>query len=436
MRVLLIASNTESFPEPVFPIGAVYVAGALQRQSARVMITDLGTLRSVRQLKKDIEAFRPDCIGVSLRNIDNAAYPAVRYYVPSYVRLIKSIRSFCSVPVILGGPAFSLFPEEIAACLGADAGVKGESEKAVQAFREPGMGKIVAGGLSGLEDTAFPENIHEVFPAFRRYRTIGVQTARGCTGGCIYCTYPRLEGNRIRSRDPEIVASEIQRLFRDFGKRDFFIVDSLFNADENHMVRVLESIAALNLPIRFSCYLRPKVSDPGIFALMKSSGCVAVDFGTDTGSPSMLASLRKPFSRDDIRAASLACREAGMDFCHSLILGGPLETSETLKETVRLMDEISPSAVVAMTGIRIYPGTGIERMARDEGILAQGDTLLDPRFYFPPMGPHALLKCAYEAVGSRRSWFFPGKRDWGSALGFRIVRFLYRRRPLWRVLGE
>jgi hypothetical protein len=30
MRILLISANTETFPEPVFPLGAAYVANALQ----------------------------------------------------------------------------------------------------------------------------------------------------------------------------------------------------------------------------------------------------------------------------------------------------------------------------------------------------------------------------------------------------------------------
>ena len=130
MRILLISANTEPFPEPVFPIGAVYVANALQEAGAQARIMDMRITNSGTSLRKELKAFRPDRIGISLRNVDNAAYPCTRFYLPSYAALIKSLRDCCNAPVILGGPAFSLFPVEIAAYLGVDRGVRGEGGSA------------------------------------------------------------------------------------------------------------------------------------------------------------------------------------------------------------------------------------------------------------------------------------------------------------------
>ena len=436
MRILLISANTQTFPEPVFPLGAVYVANTLQEAGARVRIMDMRLTNTGTSLRKGLKAFLPDCIGISLRNVDNAAYPCTRFYLPSYAALIKSIRNCCNAPIILGGPAFSLFPGEIAAYLGADGGVKGEGEGAIKVFEGQWHEGIMTSILPDLDHVAFPQDINALFEGFRRYRTMGIQTARGCPNQCIYCTYPGLEGRELRTRSPERVAGEIAMLHKDFKIRNFFIVDSLFNAHEGHMVRVLEAIAALNLRLRISCYVQPKVSDPGIFSLMKKAGCVAVDFGTDAGSPAMLASLRKPFTVDNIRKASRACKDAGIDFCHSLLLGGPGETPETIRETVSLMDEVSPRAVIAMTGVRIYPGTELERIAIKQGRHAAGESLLEPQFYFPDMGASALLKCAYEGTAGRKNWFFPGKRDWGSAIGFKVIKFLYRKGPLWRIFRK
>jgi len=46
------------------------------------------------------------------------------------------------------------------------------------------------------------------------------------------------------------------------------------------------------------------------------------------------------------------------------------------------------------------------------------------------------LKCAYEGTAGRKNWFFPGKRDWGSAIGFKVINFLYRKGPLWRTFRK
>jgi len=436
MRILLISANREPFPEPVFPIGAVYVAHALQVAGAEVRIFDMRHHFHISSLRREIASFRPDRIGISLRNVDNAAYPAIRFYLSSYKALVQAVRACSHSPIILGGSAFSLFPEEISAYLGADGGVKGEGEKGAELFHTIIKGQIVARDLLNIDEVAFPKNIRELFPGIRRYKTVGIQTARGCPNQCIYCTYPSLEGRQRRARSPESVAGEIILLYKDFGIRNFFIVDSLFNADEEHMIRVLEMLARLSLPIRFSCYLQPKSSSAGIFRLLKKAGCAAVDFGTDSCSPAMLASLRKPFTRDDILKVSLSCREAGIDFCHSLLLGGPGETRESIIETIQMMDETAPRAVLAMTGVRIYPGTEMHRIAIKEGLCETGQSLLDPRFYFPQMGPQKLLQGVYEAADGKKNWFFPGRKDWSSTIGYKVLNFFYKGGPLWRTFRK
>ncbi len=432
MRILLISANKEPFPEPVFPLGAVYVGNALLRAGAQVRIFDMRHHMFFTTLKKEITFFRPDYIAISLRNVDNAAYPATCFYLPWYASLVGRVKAICNVPVILGGSAFSLFPEEIARQTGADGGVVGEGEKLFRMLQGNGHRRIMKSELAAVEDISFPNNVDELFPRFRRYRTIGIQTARGCLNRCIYCTYPQLEGTTRRARPPECVVDEIAMMNHNFGIRNFFVVDSLFNADAGHMIHVLENLVARKLSIQFSCYLQPHTTDRALFRLLKRAGCIAVDFGTDSGSDAVLASLRKPFSKRDIIKASRACREAGVDFCHSLIFGGPGETHETILETVNLMEETSPRAVVAMTGIRIYPGTELARIALKEGVLSPAESLLAPRFYFPPMGSSALLKSVHGAITDGRKWFFPGEKDWGSTFGFKALHFLYRKGPLWR----
>lgn len=433
MSVLLISANTETFPEPVFPVGLLYVADALQRSGAEVRVFDM---RQRGSLERELRNFPPDSIGVSLRNIDNAAYPFTRFYLPSYRNLMTSIRAVSDAPVILGGAGFSLFPEEIKAYLKADGGVMGEGETALEAFRDPKSGNVSVACPAGLEEVALPRNIAGIFPNFRRYGTIGIQTSRGCSNRCSYCTYPLLEGRRRRSRPPAAVIAEISFLYKDFGIRNFFIVDSIFNNDEGNMVEVLERLSAAGLPIRISCYLQPKLADPSVARLLKKAGCVAVDFGTDSGSDTVLASLGKSFTADDVSKTSLLFQKEGIDFCHSLIFGGPGETAATIRETVSLMDEVSPKAVVAMTGVRIYPGTGIERIALEEGAIPAGESLLGPRFYFSEMGPALLLKEVTEAVGGRRNWFLPGQKDWSASLGHKLLGFFYRKGPLWRTFKK
>ncbi len=114
---------------------------------------------------------------------------------------------------------------------------------------------------------------------------------------------------------------------------------------------------------------------------MAPSGCKGVEFGTDSGSAAMIANLQKEFDADDLRRASRLCHRFGLKFCHSLIFGGPGETRETVAETIGLMDELEPTAVIAFTGIRVLPGTGMVEIALRDGQIDADDNLLYPKFY-------------------------------------------------------
>lgn len=449
-RLLLVVANREQFPEPAFPIGALYVAGAAEAAGAEARVFDAGLhRRPLAALRAEILAFRPDVVGLSLRNADNAAYPCTRTYLSWYERVAREVRRAATQTgevrlgaagprLVAGGPAFSIFPHELLQALGADAGVIGDGEEAAARLA---MGELPDGlselPCAGLATVRLPADLARVFAGAARYRTVAVQTARGCPHGCIYCTYPSLEGRRVRTRPPEAVADEAERLHSELSASELFVVDSSFNADEAHLGAVCEALRRRALPLHFSCYLEPRMSDPGLFESLAAAGCTSVDFGSDSAASATLSALGKSFGVNDLRSATRAAQRAGLDVCHSLLFGGPGETPETVAETVRVMDELAPTAVVAMAGLRIYPGTALARLARDAGLVHERDQLLEPRFYAAGVladDPRAawLFEQVRGAAATRRNWFLPGARDWSAAWGPRLLRRVGRPGPLWR----
>jgi radical SAM superfamily enzyme YgiQ (UPF0313 family) len=446
-RVLLVVANREQFPEPAFPVGALYVARAVEAAGGHARVFDAGLYRRpLAALKVELRDWRPDLVGLSLRNADNAAWPYTNTYTEWYARVADAVREAApQARLVLGGPAFSIFPREIRRALFVADGVVGDGEPAARRMAEGiVLGGIVEELLADLGDVGLPGDLAAVFPGAGRYRTAGVQTARGCPHRCVYCTYPRLEGTRLRRRPPEAVADEMVRLRRDLGTTEQFVVDSSFNADEDHMIAVCEELlrrrtgpGAPLADVSFSCYLQPRVSHADVFRLLRAAGCTSVDFGIDTAAEEVLPGFGKSFTIKDVRESTAAAAAAGMDVCHSLLFGGPGETPATVAETVRVTDEVAPTAVVAMVGLRIYPDTDLARLARDEGLVGERQPLLEPRFYAagriagdPEM--MWLPRQVQEAAASRRNWFLPGARDWSSAWGPRLLRRFGKSGPLWR----
>lgn len=133
MDLFLISANRETFPDPVYPLGAAYVADAARRAGHHVRTRDLMWEKDPPlALLEDIRRHPPDAIALSFRNLDNAAWPLTRNYLPSYRLLVQNIRKALpsrEIPLILGGSAFSLLPDLLLEELDGDYGISGEGER-------------------------------------------------------------------------------------------------------------------------------------------------------------------------------------------------------------------------------------------------------------------------------------------------------------------
>ena len=107
-----------------------------------------------------------------------------------------------------------------------------------------------------------------------------------------------------------------------------------------------------------------------------------MEFGTDALAPAMLERLRKGFTAEEAMASARTCRSAGLPQCHHLIFGTPGETESTVSDTLERAEAMAPDAIIAMCGVRVYPGTALARE------LLAGDPdppdLLDPYHHVAP----------------------------------------------------
>lgn len=428
MRILLISPNTEMLPDPVFPLGLAFLSSALEKSSHQYHMVDLCFVEDYgKALDQAVADFRPEVIGLSLRNVDNVAYPNTHSYLPFYQRIASHLRKISSVPILLGGSGFSLMPWAIMQDLQADYGIVGEGEVALIRFLDHMEHGQPPDRLPGVITTRFsktsqvmpPErfSFHDFFAPSRnklanedylRFGGMGnVQTKRGCGFSCVYCTYPLIEGSEVRLHPPKKVGEEIQDLY-DQGVDTFFIVDNVFNFPPHHAKSVCREILQRNLKVHWSCYLHPQFVTESLLVLMKEAGCTGVEFGTDTGSASLLKRLGKSFTQKEVRRASELCHKVDLSFCHSLVFGGPGETRETIRDTLYLMEEVSPTAVIAMVGIRLFPGTKLAEIASPGDLILSDKTMLEPTFYLAESVRPFVLDLLHAHAEDNKQWILPG----------------------------
>ena len=129
MNILIVITNRYCGPVPVIPIGACLVAEAVERAGHRVRVLDLMFAEDpLRALQSELSKTNPQVIGLSVRNIDNNDMQNPVAFFRDLKPLIMAIRSTTRVPVVLGGAAVSVMPEELLRYTGADWSVLGDGE--------------------------------------------------------------------------------------------------------------------------------------------------------------------------------------------------------------------------------------------------------------------------------------------------------------------
>ena len=418
-KVLLISSNTARDPYPVYPLGMAVLASALSAKGHTVCQYDfLVTNQSESFLQNTLSEFEPDYIGISLRNIDNvdSFTSEEAWYVPRQRRLLELVRQASTAPVILGGAAFSLLPEEILEYLNADFGVVGEGEQALCDLieaREKGdpFPKIVNRSSSPVAGSGIRGSLwepHFVDFYLQESGMLGVQTKRGCPHHCVYCTYPQLEGRECRSREIEDVLDEICQLHQDFGVNTLFFTDSIFNDASGTYLGIAEGLLSRGLGVRWSAFFRPHGIGSKELKLLKRSGLYALEAGTDATSDKTLKGLGKSFRFDDVLSFNQTCGELDLPVAHYVLFGGPDETIETLREGLRNLERLENSIVFAFSGIRVLPKTALYDRAVQEGVLGGDVPLLRPVYYFSPgIDRHSMNESIKVAFKGRLDRIFP-----------------------------
>jgi radical SAM superfamily enzyme YgiQ (UPF0313 family) len=399
MNVLLISANTESTDMIPLPLGLNCVAVAARNAGHDVHVLDLmNAADHGERIRQSVHRCRPGLIGISVRNVDNQRMSETKFLLEPVRGIVERCRAASDAVIVVGGAGFSIFPDAVLRYLKADMGICGEGEVAFTALleameqgRDPAglPGICLPGRAAGervleraeLESLPLPDpGFWSVPPGDRGEVWVPYQTRRGCPMKCAYCSTPALEGTTIRRHPVEEVVEGIARHVA-AGFHRFYFVDNTFNIPPEYSKELCESLSAERLRIQWRCILYPGVADEELVQGMAKAGCVEASLGFESGSPAILENLRKGYTVDQVRIASALLKKHGIKRMGFLLLGGPGETLETVAESLAFADSLELEMLKITMGIRIYPGTELEKTAREEGRIAEGDDLLQPRFY-------------------------------------------------------
>jgi radical SAM superfamily enzyme YgiQ (UPF0313 family) len=444
---------------PVIPVGACMIAETAQNAGHNVRLLDLMFEQDpLNTVQVELNRFKPDVVGFSIRNIDNNDMQSPSFYIKELLPLIDTVKRKVPANIILGGAAVSVMPEALLRYTGASFAVTGDGEtvfiKLLERLSECRSPKDLP-GVSWLEEDIFKSNAqplstksyHCWSPDFYRwinvkaYRerltTVPLQTKLGCHFKCIYCTYRKIEGSKYRLCNPEEAVNMVIGL-ASRGSRHIEFVDNVFNSPYDHALSICESLAKINHGASLqSLELNPLFIDDTLITTMERAGFSGIGITVESASDSVLSGLGKGFTAEHVYKAAEVIKRHTIPCVWIFMMGGPNETRETVTETLRFAEnDIRPQDVAFFgLGIRIYPGTELESLARQQGILSLSpEHMLEPVFYTSPTIEYIWMQKLIKASMSRHMNFINT-----DSIGFPILlpihRFGYKlglRPPLWK----
>lgn len=387
------------------PLGILYIAAVLEKAGIDVEVVPADILQlSWRQIARKIEMDKADIIGVT-STTEN------RFQSFKLLQLARQANP--QAITILGGPHASMAAEDTLAHFPEiDVVVKGEGELTMleicQALKEkknleylkkvPGLsfrlnGKIISNPrrpfIPDLDTLPYPAfhlvpfekyNFRLKVPGKGYLPAVNLMTSRGCPFNCNFCATPVNWGRNVRVRSPLNVIEEIEFLIEKYGAQVIYFYDDTFNLSARRVEEITSLMLARKLPIYWTCEVRMDLMTKELLARMKEAGLFQISFGLEAGSERVRNEIiNKKINIQDFHNLISWCQELDIIPSVFFIFSHPTETWEEAQETIKIIEDYRGKIEATVAILHIYPGTPLEKIARERGILPPNFTWSEKR---------------------------------------------------------
>jgi radical SAM superfamily enzyme YgiQ (UPF0313 family) len=151
--------------------------------------------------------------------------------------------------------------------------------------------------------------------------------------------------------------------------KEFFFDDDTFTANLPRAREIARKLAPLGLT--WSCNSRANL-DYDTIKSFKDSGLRLFLVGYESGNEDILKRVKKGVTLDEMRRFTKACHQAGVVIHGTFVLGLPVETPQTIENTIRFAQELDVFSIQVSLAAP-YPGTELYEMARQNAWFVKKD---------------------------------------------------------------
>lgn len=373
-----------------FPLGLPYVSAALKKAGFQIFTYNLnhhdGEIRDIVE-----KLIRENQIDVVFTGGLSFQY----YPIKQLVDAVKSVDS--KIPVFVGGGLITGDPEAAMKALEVcHAGIIGEGEvtdvELCKALEEGIPLEEVDGLIINRFDgtyytTAERKEIEDIdsipWPDYDGFeleksfvetpgvsglnsdRTIFMLGSRSCPYQCSFCFHT--VGKKYRQRSLDNFFAELDYNVKKYHVNYICVADELFSYNNERVLEFCERIKPYK--IQWWAQFRVDSIDPWILPILRESGCATMSFGLESADNSVLKSMRKNITIEQIEKTLSVVYESGIPFEGAFIFGDEAETYETAMNTLNWWEKHAEYKINLNT-ITVFPGCRLYRNAKKQGLIA------------------------------------------------------------------
>jgi radical SAM superfamily enzyme YgiQ (UPF0313 family) len=256
-------------------------------------------------------------------------------------------------------------------------------------------------------------------------RSMPMMATRGCPYRCTFCSSPSMWGTNWFARDPRDVIDEIKHYHGHYRIEHVEFYDLTAVVDRRWILEFARLLSEERLPItwRLPSGTRSEALDAEVLQAMAASGCEAIVYAPESGSPRTLARMKKKVKPERMLVSMRAAVRAGMHVRAHFIMGTPGQTWGEVAETFLFIAKMAWVGVHDAISYFFYPYPGSE-IFRD--LVVRGK--IDPH---APEYDELLAGACFTDFKAIRSWseyFSPGTLRlicFASMLHFYVLSFLF-----------
>jgi len=205
----------------------------------------------------------------------------------------------------------------------------------------------------------------------RIFKTVPIETYRGCPYACTYCNSPmqrafakdQNSGKFLRRKTMKVLRQEMREIIDRYNPEFFYIIDDSFLArPKKEIWDFCDMYEEFKLPFWFNT--RPENCEIDIMARLKEVGAYRISFGIECGNEQFRKKvLDRNVSNEHLLERFDIIARSGIPFSVNLIIGFPGETRDLIMDTVEFVRSISGYDTLTVSIFTPYHGTALHKVA-------------------------------------------------------------------------